>query len=103
MPSIINKKNISLDTLHEEANVKQENLILEQLDDGSNQTISESSAPQVLGEQAVSGDMTDVESDDDTLLNSHQVGLRINEDYENPQPLDMAKDIRKAEQHRRDT
>lgn len=57
--------------------------------------------PSVLGEQAISGDMPDVESDDDMLLNSHGVGLRLDEDYENPKPLDIARDVNAAESNRR--
>ncbi|MDQ5951018.1 MAG: hypothetical protein QG639_295 [Patescibacteria group bacterium] len=78
-----------------------DNLLLEQLDDSANDTISEATPPEVLGEQSVSGDMPDPESDDDTLLNSHQVGLRMDEDYDNPQPLNVAADVAAAERSRR--
>ena len=55
----------------------------------------------VAGEQQVSGDMPDPESDDDTLLNSHQVGLRLDEDYDNPRELNIAADVAAAEAARR--
>lgn len=77
-----------------------DNLLLEQMDDSANETIHAATPPSVLGEQAVSGDMPDPESDDDTLLNSHQVGLRLDEDEENPQPLDIAADVMAAEKSR---
>lgn len=71
------------------------------IDDGSNETLHAATAPSVAGEQLVSGDMTDPESDDDTLLNSHQVGLRLDEDYDNPKELNIAADVAAAEAARR--
>ncbi len=65
--------------------------------DGSDHLVT---PPSVRGEQAVSGDMPHPESDDDTLLNSHQVGLRLDETEENPLPLNMAADINNAERSR---
>jgi hypothetical protein len=53
------------------------------------------------GEQSVSGDMPDPASDDDTLENAHAVGLRLNEDEEHPQELDIASDLDKAEEYQR--
>jgi hypothetical protein len=53
------------------------------------------------GEQSVSGDMPDPESDDDTLENSHKMGLRLDEDEEHPKELDIASDIDKAEEFHR--
>ena len=55
--------------------------------------------PSVIGEQSVSGDMPDPESDDDTLENEHEVGLKLNEDEEHPKPLDLAGDMNKAEEY----
>lgn len=49
------------------------------------------------GEEALSGDNAGLETDDDMLEASHEVGLRTDEDYENPQPLNIAEDIEKAE------
>lgn len=56
---------------------------------------------QVIGEQSASGDMSSPESDDDTLEMSHEMGLRMEEDVEHPQPLDIASDIDKAEEYQR--
>lgn len=88
---------IRTDHLNEDA----DNLLLELMDDAANDTISESSPPEVLGEQSISGDMPDPESDDDTLMVSHQVGLRMDEDYDNPKPLNIAADVAAAERSRR--
>lgn len=76
-------------------------LLLEELDDASNDTIYDGVSPSILGEQSVSGDMADPESDDDMLLNSHQMGLRLDEDEDNPQELNIAADIAAAERSRR--
>lgn len=76
-------------------------LLLESLDGSTDQTINEATPTDVLGELSVSGDMPDPESDDDMLLNSHQVGLRLDEDYDNPKPLNMAADVAAAERSRR--
>lgn len=78
-----------------------EDLLNDDLDQTGNETLYAGTPPSVLGEQMVSGDMPDPDSDDDMLLNSHQVGLRLEEDYENPQPLNMAGDIAAAELERR--
>lgn len=53
------------------------------------------------GELTVSGDTADLESDDDTLENSHAMGLRLDEDEENPKPLNIARDVALAEASRR--
>jgi hypothetical protein len=78
-----------------------EELFFEPLDEKDDGVTSETIPPEVLGELSVSGDMPDPESDDDTLLNSHEMGLRLDEDYENPLPLDIARDIAAAEAARR--
>lgn len=78
-----------------------DDLLLEGMDDSSNDTIYDGASPSILGEQSVSGDMTDPESDDDMLLNSHQVGLRLDEDEDNPQELNIAADVAAAERSRR--
>lgn len=57
--------------------------------------------PQNEGEQATSGHMPNPESDDDMLESSHQMGMRLDEDDENPQPLNLAREIEKAEQAHR--
>lgn len=56
-----------------------------------------------VGDQFVSGEMPDTESDDDMLENSHQVGLRLDEDYDNPKELNIAADIAAAEAERHGT
>lgn len=47
-------------------------------------------SPAEQGEESVSGDAPDPESDDDTLLNAHAVGAQLNEDLEHPQELDSS-------------
>jgi hypothetical protein len=53
--------------------------------------------PSVSGEQSVSGDMPDPESDDDTLQNAQDMGMQLDEDDEHPQEIDIARDIDRAE------
>lgn len=65
-------------------------------------TLSPDAPPQRKGEQAASGHMPDPESDDDMLQASHDMGLRLDEDLHNPQPLNIAEDVAKAEKHHRD-
>lgn len=81
--------------------VAKETRVLDALDDGSNNTLHAGSPPHVVGEQSLSGDMTDPEADDDMLAASHQVGLRLDEDSENPQELDIAGDVAATERDRR--
>lgn len=59
-------------------------------------------SPNVTGEQSVSGNMPDPESDDDVLKNAHDVGLALGEDEEHPKPLDIGKDVNKAEKFHRE-
>ncbi len=40
--------------------------------------------------------------DDDTLKEAQKAGLKLDEDYENPKPLDIAGDVDKAEKYHRD-
>jgi hypothetical protein len=82
--------------------VNTDDILYEELEHSSNNTINDSVSPSVLGEQLVSGSDPDPESDDDTLLNSHQVGLRLDEDEENPRPLNIAEDVAAAERRRRE-
>lgn len=74
----------------------------EDINADGNETIHEHTPPHILGEQSASGDMPDPGSDDDTLNMSHQVGLRLDEDEENPQPLNIAADVAAAEKGLRD-
>lgn len=68
--------------------------------EAGNETLKPSAPPHVVGEQSVSGDMPDPSSDDDTLRMSHEVGLRLEEEEENPQPLNIAADVATAEKSR---
>lgn len=60
-------------------------------------SLSEAANPSTIGEQTISGDMPHPESDDDTLYNSHVMGLRLSEDSEYPQELNIARDVNLAE------
>jgi hypothetical protein len=57
--------------------------------------------PHTAGEQAVSGHMPHPESNADVLKVSQDVGLRLDEDEENPQELNIAADVAAAERRRR--
>ena len=57
--------------------------------------------PELAGEESVSGSEPAPDSDDDTLENEHQVGLKLDEDEEHPKELDIAGDIDRAEQYHR--
>lgn len=60
-------------------------------------TFSIVASPDELDEQSVSGDMSHPLADDDTLYNSHYMGLRLYETEEHPFPLDISKDFERAE------
>lgn len=53
------------------------------------------------GEEKISGSVPDLESDDDTLENAHEMGLYKADDGEHPQELDLAGEVMKAEENRR--
>ncbi|GEM_PF-6738239 len=53
-------------------------------------------------ENDISGTTPDPESDDDVLENAHQVGVGLDEDLENPEELDISKDVERAERYHRD-
>ena len=53
------------------------------------------------GTQSESGSNADLESDDNMLDNEHEVGLAQDADEDNPQPLDIAKDVNDAEEYHR--
>jgi hypothetical protein len=74
---------------------------LSDLDEGSNDTLQESSPPSVVGEQSVSGDMPDPEADDNVLDNAHQMGIGLDAGENNPKPLNIAADVAAAEERRR--
>jgi len=66
-----------------------------------NNTLTAPFAPNVKGEQSVSGTTPDPSSDDDTLANAHDMGIGLGEDAEHPQDLNIAKDMADAEAYRR--
>lgn len=74
-----------------------DDLILDELEDATNDTLSDNPSPSVVGEQSVSGDMPDPESDDDTLANMKQVGLQTDSDYDNQEELNIAEEVEEAE------
>ncbi|MGH7203066.1 MAG: hypothetical protein ACREHC_01325 [Candidatus Levyibacteriota bacterium] len=55
--------------------------------------------PENLGEQAISGSAPDPTADDDTLEVAHAAGTQLKEkdNLENPQPVDLAEDVDRAE------
>lgn len=55
------------------------------------------------GGESISGLMPDLESDEDLLENSHAVGLRLDEDEDNPKELNIAADVAAAEAERHGT
>lgn len=57
--------------------------------------------PSVLGEQSISGDMPDVEADDDVDRAAHEMGIGLDSDSQNPQELNIGGDIDKAEEYKR--
>lgn len=90
---------LTISTLSDDTqdDVNENKPLIDSLDNSSNNTIHPATPPSVIGEQSISGDMPDPESDDDMLLASQQVGLRLNEDEDNPQPLNIAQDVADAE------
>ncbi len=58
-------------------------------------------SPQEEGEESMSGTMAGLESDDDVLAAAHEMGIGLSEDYEHPKELNIARDIEKAEEHKR--
>lgn len=68
---------------------------------GNDELSNPAVSPDEVGEQSVSGDMPDPASDDDTLANAQNVGLRLDEDEEHPKPLDIGSDRDKAEEYHR--
>lgn len=49
----------------------------------------EAKSPQEEGEESISGDMADLESDDNVLDAAHKVGLYENADEEHPEELGL--------------
>lgn len=52
-------------------------------------------------EESLIGDAADLESDDDTLENAHDMGLYRKDDGEHPQELNLAAEVQSAEDNRR--
>ncbi|MBI2593076.1 hypothetical protein HYW44_00320 [Candidatus Daviesbacteria bacterium] len=57
--------------------------------------------PAQEGEGKISGGTPDLESDDDTLENAHEMGLYKDDDGEHPQELNLAAEVMKAEEGRK--
>ena len=57
--------------------------------------------PAQAGEGKISGTNPDLESDDDTLENAHDMGLYKADDGEHPQELNIAAEVMEAEVKRR--
>lgn len=58
--------------------------------------------PSVKGEEKVSGDMPDPESDDDISENEKEVGLHTTEKEGHPEEVDVAGEVEKAEEYQRE-
>ncbi len=54
-------------------------------------------SPAILGEESISGDTPDPESDDNVLDAAHDSDLYKNADEEHPAELNVAEEIEKAE------
>lgn len=54
--------------------------------------------PENTGEEEASGTTPDPRSDDDTLQAAQQAGMQVGEDPEHPEPVDIARDVDRAEQ-----
>lgn len=67
-----------------------------------NDTLDEKTQPHISGEQTVSGDMPDPESDDDVLKNEKDAGLHLDEDPEHPEKVTISDQIDKAEKEFRE-
>lgn len=55
--------------------------------------------PHIVGEQSISGDMPDPDSDDSVDAAANQMGIGLSNNTENPAELDIASDIDKAEEY----
>ena len=100
------KSNISSNPLPEDENIPQKSAgDVSTVAPGStptgNETVTKIDQPHISGEQGVNATNPDPASDDDTLANAHNVGLRLDEDEEHPQELDIASDVDKAEEYHR--
>jgi hypothetical protein len=87
--------------INSDANKSPDEILLDELKGTADDTINSTTPPSSLGDVSISGDMPDLQSDDNTLDNEHAVGLRLDEDEENPRPLNIAGDVMAAEKRRR--
>lgn len=78
---------VSLDSLIEEENAQ---TAIDEVD----QVIP---TPQTIGEQSASGHMPSPQADDDLTEAAHQVGLHLNDSLEEPEELDIGKEVNEAE------
>jgi hypothetical protein len=74
--------------------LEEQTMPLDELVTGDDEVLTRDPTPGVLGEAAGSARGPDGL---DTLEQSHQVGLRMDEDIEHPQELDIAGDVEAAE------
>lgn len=66
-----------------------------------NDTLNTATPPSVAGEQSVSGDNPDPESDDDVSQNAADMGIGLDADDEHPKELDIASDVDKSEEEQK--
>ncbi len=59
------------------------------------------SSQAAVGDETISGETPDLESDDDTLENAHDMGLYKADDGAHPQELNIAAEVMSAEENRR--
>ena len=71
---------------------------LTQLDGESNTSVD---SPNLRGSHSVFGSESAPESDDDVLQNAHEMGIAPNAGTDTVTPLNLAKDVADAEEHRR--
>lgn len=67
-----------------------------------NDTLNEDTPPERAGEQLAGGQQPDLEIDDDVHALAHSMGIGLDADEEHPKPLNIAEDVRKAEEEHRD-
>lgn len=78
-------------------------ILLANNDDLEEAKHAKTSTPAQAGEGSISGSTPDLESDDDTLENAHEMGLYKADDGEHPQELNVAAEVMSAEENRRGT
>jgi len=71
------------------------------IDELQSKANSSPTSPSMRGGNSVSGSTPLPKSDDDTLQNAHQMGIAPNSDLEHPTELNLAKDIKSAEEYRK--